>query len=55
MRLNNKRLLDSNVNLINIVEMKYPRKKVDNCLQLTELQLDVNLNIRGSTNITNFK
>jgi len=47
-----------NIDIFNIqreFEMKYPKTKIDNCIQITDLDLEVNINIKGSTNTTDFK
>jgi len=49
---------EKNIDIFNLqrdFEMRYPRRKIDNCLQIAELELDVNVNIKGSTITKNFK
>jgi spore germination protein KC len=49
---------EKNIDIFNVqreFEMKYPKLKIENCLQLTDLQLEATVNIKGSTNATDFK
>jgi len=47
-----------NIDIFNLqrdFEMRYPKKKTDNSFQITQLDLDINVIIKGSTITTDFK
>ena len=47
-----------NIDIFNLqrdFEMKYPRSKIDNCLKIAELELDIKVATKGSTITTDFE
>lgn len=42
-------------NIQEIFERKYPRMEIDNVIEVTEYQLQVNHHLEGSTNVTSFR
>lgn len=47
-----------NIDILNIqreFEMRYPKYSVDNCIEVTDLDLELDVNIKGSPNTTDFE
>ncbi len=49
---------EKDIDIFNIqreFNIRYPKSKIDNCLKITELELDTNVNIKGSNDTKNFQ
>ena len=49
---------EKNIDIFNIqreLKVKYPKAKIDSCIQIADLELDINVFIKGSTNTTDFQ